>query len=118
MEPTMYRPSLNNVSLASPANDTRNTQQLLARASTATMAALVLAACAFIPTRPAAAATSNSTSYCLSSDSENDCSFASLAQCEATASGGLGVCGRVAAWSSDRGPYAMSRALKAHRTRG
>jgi hypothetical protein len=30
--------------------------------------------------------------YCLTSDSQNDCGFTSLAQCEATASGGLGEC--------------------------
>jgi len=36
--------------------------------------------------------TDNSRHYCLSSDSQNDCGFTSLAQCEATASGGLGEC--------------------------
>jgi len=63
--------------------------------SSATIAALVLGASAFLSTAPAAAAGGN---YCLSS-SENgvDCSFTSLAQCEATASGGLGECNMVAA---------------------
>ena len=36
--------------------------------------------------------TDNSGHYCLSSESQNDCGFTSLAQCEATASGGLGEC--------------------------
>ena len=62
--------------------------------------ALMLAAGAFLPTAPAAAATSNAhTTYCLTSDSENDCDFTSLAQCEATASGGLGECDMRPAWS-------------------
>jgi hypothetical protein len=39
--------------------------------------------------------TDNSRHYCLSSDSENDCGFTALGQCEATASGGLGVCNMV-----------------------
>jgi hypothetical protein len=39
--------------------------------------------------------TDNSRHYCLSSDSGNDCGFTTLGQCEATASGGLGVCNMV-----------------------
>jgi hypothetical protein len=37
----------------------------------------------------------DSSRYCLTGDGENDCGFMSLAQCEATASGGLGVCNMV-----------------------
>ena len=70
--------------------------------------ALVLAAGAFIPTAPAAAATSNvRTTYCLTSDRENDCGFTSLAQCEATASGGLGECDMVPAWSRPQNATAL-----------
>ena len=72
--------------------------------------ALVLAVGAFIPTAPAAAATSLSqATYCLTSDSQNDCGFTSLAQCEATASGGLGVCNMVPAWSRPQDAYAFDR---------
>lgn len=39
--------------------------------------------------------TDNSRHYCLTGESENDCGFTSLAQCEATASGGLGGCNMV-----------------------
>jgi hypothetical protein len=41
---------------------------------------------------PHLARTDHSGHYCLSSESQNDCGFTSLAQCEATASGGLGEC--------------------------
>lgn len=71
-------------------------------------AAFVLAASTFLPTAPATAATSNAhTTYCLTSDSENDCGFTSLAQCEATASGGLGECDMVPAWSRPQNAYAL-----------
>jgi uncharacterized protein DUF3551 len=70
--------------------------------------AFVLAAGAFLPTAPAAAATTGThTTYCLTSDSENDCGFASLAQCEATASGGLGECSMVPAWSRPQDATAL-----------
>jgi hypothetical protein len=76
--------------------------------SAAAIAAFALAAGAFIT--PAAAATnSERASYCLSSDSENNCGFVSLAQCEATASGGLGVCSMMPAWSEQRGRNAFDR---------
>jgi Protein of unknown function (DUF3551) len=95
MEPNMRHFSLRNLSLAS--------------------AALVLAAGAFVPAAPAAAAERAHATYCLSSDSENDCSFVSLAQCEATASGGLGECNRVATGLEPRGAYAFYRAHAAMR---
>ena len=80
------------------------------------MAALVLAAAgAFISTEPAAAASSGRTTYCLSSDSQSDCSFTSLAQCEATASGGLGVCDSNAVWPGERGPEEFFRSHAALR---
>src|ERR1700761_1506220 len=70
--------------------------------------AFVLAAGALSPTAPAAAATTGAqATYCLSSDSESDCGFTSLAQCEATASGGLGECSMVPAWSRPRDAYAL-----------
>ena len=71
------------------------------------MAALVLAASAFISPRPAAAATTTSAHavYCLSGEAENDCGFASLAQCEATASGGLGECSRAFAQPMERSRF-------------
>ena len=73
-------------------------------------AALVLAASAFIPIAPAAAATSNAhATYCLTSDSENDCGFTSLAQCEATAFGGLGECDMRPAWSRPQDATALDR---------
>jgi hypothetical protein len=76
----------------------------------AAAAALVLAAGAFLPAAPATAATSGGhATYCLTSDSVNDCGFTSLAQCEATASGGLGECDLVQAWSRPQGAYALDR---------
>jgi hypothetical protein len=45
----------------------------------------------------------------MSGESENDCGFTSLAQCEATASGGLGECAMVAARPLQRDPYALYR---------
>jgi hypothetical protein len=93
-EPVMNRRSLHNVSFSS--------------ATTATLAALVLAASAFISAAPAAAATGSApATYCLSGDSQNDCGFMSFAQCEATASGGLGVCDVAPMWSG-RGTSALS----------
>ncbi|MCA6111177.1 DUF3551 domain-containing protein [Bradyrhizobium cenepequi] len=44
---------------------------------------------------PSSIHTDNSRHYCLTGDGENDCGFTSLPQCEATASGGLGVCNMV-----------------------
>ncbi len=115
----MNRLSLHNVSFSSAANGTHMASQGLARAGFTAIAALVLAASAFISIEPAAAANSERYSYCLSSDSENDCSFTSLAQCEATASGGLGVCAMVAAGPEPRGAYAFYRAqAKSHKARG
>jgi hypothetical protein len=81
----------------------------VSRLGAATLGAFALAVCAFISTGPAAAATSEPGAYCLSSDSQNDCSFTSLAQCEATASGGLGVCDMVPTWTRARDAYAMQR---------
>ena len=78
--------------------------------SSAAIAALVLGA--FLSAAPAAAAGGN---YCLSGDSITDCSFTSLAQCEATASGGLGECNMVAAGFEQRGTYAFYRAHAAMR---
>jgi hypothetical protein len=83
--------------------------QGLSRAGFAAIAALVLAASAFISIEPAAAANSERAVYCLSGESENDCGFTSLAQCEATASGGLGECAMVAAGPLQRDPYALYR---------
>jgi Protein of unknown function (DUF3551) len=109
MESTMNHPSLPNVSLSSA------TRQGLSRAGFVAIAALVLAASAFISTGPAAAANSERAVYCLSGESENDCGFTSLAQCEATASGGLGVCNMMAAWPEEHGPYARYRShAKSH----
>jgi len=81
----------------------------VSRLGAATLGAFALAVCAFISTGPAAAATSERVTYCLSSDSENDCGFMSLAQCEATASGGLGVCNMAPTWPRARDAYAMQR---------
>ena len=85
--------------------------------SSAMIVALVLGAGAFLSTTPAAAAGGGN--YCLSS-SENgvDCSFTSLAQCEATASGGLGECNMVATGLAQRrGPYTFYGAHAAMRGR-
>jgi|AmaraimetFIIA100_FD_contig_41_11075979_length_738_multi_5_in_0_out_0_1 hypothetical protein len=73
-----------------------------------TLAMLVLGACAFLSTAPAAAAGGN---YCLSSDANMDCSFTSLAQCQATASGGLGECNMVVAPPLSRGRYGFAPAI-------
>jgi hypothetical protein len=81
----------------------------VSRLGAATLGAFALAVCAFISTGPAAAATSERATYCLSSDSENDCGFMSLAQCEATASGGLGVCNMAPTWPRARDAYALDR---------
>jgi hypothetical protein len=106
MEPIMKRPSLHNVSRSSAAGDA-----FVSRAGCVVLAALVLAASGLISPRPAAAATGSAHAvYCLSGDNEADCGFTSLAQCEATASGGLGECNRVVAEPMDRGPYAFARA--------
>ena len=52
-----------------------------------------LVAATYVPhLTPSSIHTDNSSHYCLTSDSQNDCGFTSLAQCEATASGGLGEC--------------------------
>jgi hypothetical protein len=99
MEPTMSRPSLRTISFA--------------------FATLVLAGGAFISTMPAAAAASERTTYCLSGDGQSDCGFMSLAQCEATASGGLGVCNAVSSGPLQRDPDTLFGApVKFHRTRG
>jgi hypothetical protein len=119
MESTMNHPSLPKVSFSSATNGARMVRQGLSRAGFAAIAALVLAASALISTEPAAAANSERAVYCLSSDSENDCGFTSLAQCEATASGGLGVCDMMAAWPEQHGPYALYRShAKSHKVRG
>ena len=55
---------------------------------------------------PSSTRTDSSSHYCLSGESANDCGFTSLAQCEATASGGLGVCDMVAVGPLEHGPYA------------
>jgi len=82
-------------------------------------AAFVLAASAFVSTGPANAASGERVTYCLSGDGQNDCGFMSLAQCEATASGGLGVCNAVAAGPLQRDPDTLFGAhVKFHRTRG
>jgi hypothetical protein len=74
------------------------------------LVALALAASAFTTT-PAAAATGiePATTYCLSSDNGTDCSFASHAQCEATASGGLGTCTVSPMWQEPRDRFAGGR---------
>jgi hypothetical protein len=73
--------------------------------SFATIAALALGA-TFLSTAPAAAAAGGS--YCISSNETGvDCSFRSLAQCEATASGGLGECSMTAPFA--RGRFAFGR---------
>jgi len=105
----MNHPSLRNFSFSPAANGPRVAGQGLSRPGTAAMAALVLAACAFFSVGPAAAADSGQAVYCLSSDSENDCGFTSLAQCEATASGGLGECDVRAAGLPRRGPVVLHR---------
>ncbi len=58
---------------------------------TLTMAALCVGAGALFSITPAAASPERAV-VCLSGDNTSDCGFTSLAQCEATASGGLGVC--------------------------
>jgi hypothetical protein len=106
MESTMNHSSSANASFFRHGADVRRN---VSRLGAATLGAFVLAVCAFISTGPAAAQTSERASYCLSSDSENDCGFASLAQCEATASGGLGVCNMAPTWTRARDAYAMQR---------
>ena len=101
-------PVLPNLSLSPAVNGVR-IRRGVSRLATATIAAFGLAVCAFISIKPAAAAESEHAVYCLSSDSENDCSFASLAQCQATASGGLGVCDMRSAWRDPLGAYARYR---------
>ena len=97
----MNHPSLRDLSFSSAGAG--------ARPGIAAMAVLVLAACAFLPVAPAAAADSGHAVYCLSGDSENDCGFTSLAQCEATAAGGLGECDRVAMGPQQRGTTVLHR---------
>ncbi len=104
----MKHPARYNSSFSAVANGAR-VRRNVSRLGAATLGAFALAICAFISTAPAAAATSEQASYCLSSDSQNDCGFASLAQCEATASGGLGVCDMAPTWSRARDAYAMQR---------
>ena len=99
MEPIMSRPSLRTTFFAS--------------------AALALAASAFVATRPAAAATGEHVTYCLYGDGQSDCGFMSLAQCEATASGGLGVCNAVSSDPLQRDPDTLFGGHgKFHRARG
>jgi Protein of unknown function (DUF3551) len=101
MEPIMKHPTLRNVSVLSAVSDAH-----VSRAGYLAMAALVLAASAFIAPRPAAAATGSAhAAYCLAGEAENDCGFTSLAQCEATASGGLGECNRAIAAPMERGRF-------------
>jgi hypothetical protein len=109
MEPIMSNRAVRNVSLSSAANRAGIDRHGLSRLGYATMVALVLAAGAFISTEPSAAASSGGATYCLSSESQNDCNFTSLAQCEATASGGLGECDRMAVWPGKHGPEEFSR---------
>ena len=103
MEPTWSHRSLHGVSFSSVANGTHMAKQGLSCSGYTTIVALIVAACAFLSIEPAAAANSERFSYCMSSESEMDCGFASMAQCEATASGGLGVCDRKAAWPREHG---------------
>ena len=103
----MDHPSLRNPSLAFAAAGRRGAGQR--GSGHAAMAALFLAACAFIPAGPAAAADGGHAVYCLSGDSENDCGFTSLAQCQATAAGGLGECEMAAAALPQRGPPPLHR---------
>ena len=51
----------------------------------------------------------------LSSDSQSECIFTSLAQCEATASGGLGECDRKAVWPGEGSPVEFFRSHAALR---
>ena len=104
----MKHPARYNSSFSSITNGA-HIRRNVSRLGAATLGAFALAVCAFISTGPAAAATSEQASYCLSSDSQNDCGFASLAQCEATASGGLGVCDMAPTWTRARDAYAMQR---------
>jgi Protein of unknown function (DUF3551) len=76
----------------------------------AAIAALAFAVYAFHPAKAAAATASDHATYCLSSDSQSQCGFTSLAQCEATASGGLGVCNMVPAMSDDLGSFRRAHA--------
>ena len=73
----------------------------------AAIGALVLGAGAIISSAPAAAATGST--YCLTSDAQSDCGFVSLAQCEASAAGGLGSCDAAAGWSDDRSAFTRMR---------
>ena len=106
----MNRPSLCTLSFSSTTGGPRMAGQGRSHLGYAAVAALVLAACSFIPIGPAAAATdSGHAVYCLSGDSENDCGFTSFAQCEATAAGGLGECDRAAVGPQQRGTTALHR---------
>jgi uncharacterized protein DUF3551 len=109
MESIMNHPSLRDLSFSSAARGPRVAGQGPSRPGTAAMAALVLAAYAFISIAPAAAADNGHAVYCLSGDNENDCGFTSLAQCEATASGGLGECEMAPAGLPQRGPAPLHR---------
>jgi hypothetical protein len=108
MESIMKHPARYTSSFSSFTNGAR-VRRNVSRLGAATLGAFALAVCAFISTGPAAAATSERAVYCLSGESENDCGFASLAQCEATASGGLGVCDMAPTWTRARDAYAMQR---------
>jgi hypothetical protein len=81
----------------------------LSSSITLTIAALCLAAGALLSSAPAAAASGERAGYCLSGDGTADCGFTSLAQCEASASGGLGVCNIVSAGLAERSRAALSR---------
>ena len=114
-ETTMTHLALRNASFSSTANRACIERHGLSRLGYTTMAALVLAVGAFISTEPAAAASAPRATYCLLSDSQSNCGFTSLAQCEATASGGLGVCNSETVWPGERGPEEFSRSRAALR---
>jgi hypothetical protein len=103
----MNRSSFRSLSFRSAANGARMAGP--GRSGTTAIAALALAACAFVPIGSAGAADRGHAVYCLSGDSENDCGFTSLAQCEATAAGGLGECDMAAAALPPRALTALHR---------
>jgi Protein of unknown function (DUF3551) len=109
METIMKQPPVPAFSRSST-DHTHPAARHLSRIGAAVIAALALGACAFLSSAPAAAATSERATVCLSSDSQSDCGFASLAQCEATAAGGLGVCDMVSAIPEEHSAFARSRA--------
>jgi hypothetical protein len=105
-------PRLRNASFSS-ANRTLIEKRALSRLGHTTMAALVLAAAAFISTEPATAASSVRATYCLSSDSQVIAT--SRAYPNARRRLRAGLCDRQTEWPGERGPEEFYRSHAALR---